>query len=70
MRIKIAEDITMAYEKDGDWYVGRIMEQPNAISQGHTLQELQENIKEAYELVRQHATVDTVKPRRATKAHA
>ena len=70
MRIKIAKDVTLAYEKDGDWYVGRIVEQPNALSQGRNLQELQENIKEAYELVRQHSAADSIKPRRVTKAHA
>jgi len=34
------------------WYVGRLKEVPGIFSQGETLQELEENIREAYQLMR------------------
>jgi len=42
---------TMEYWKDDNWYVGRLKEVPGVFSQGETLQELEENIRDAYELV-------------------
>ena len=42
---------TLEYWIDDDWYVGRLMEVPGVFSQGETLQELQENIKDAYQLI-------------------
>ncbi len=36
---------------DGGWYVGRLREIPGVFSQGKTLQELEENIREAYQLL-------------------
>lgn len=38
---------------DGGWYVGRLREVPGVFSQGRTLDELEENISEAYELMRE-----------------
>jgi predicted RNase H-like HicB family nuclease len=40
-----------ARERDGDWYVGRLMEVPGVFSQGESLDKLRENIQEAYELM-------------------
>jgi predicted RNase H-like HicB family nuclease len=42
---------TLEYWRDGDWYVGRLVEIPSVFSQGKTLAELNENIQDAYELV-------------------
>ena len=42
---------TLEYWRDGDWYVGRLVEIPSVFSQGKTLAELGENIQDAYELV-------------------
>ena len=42
---------SMVYWKDGDWYVGRIKERPDVFSQGETLTELEENLKEALALM-------------------
>ncbi|MBI4726542.1 type II toxin-antitoxin system HicB family antitoxin [candidate division TA06 bacterium] len=44
---------TLAYWIDDGWYVGRIREIPGIFSQGETLDELKENIKEAYNLMLQ-----------------
>lgn len=42
---------TMEYWQDDSWYVGRLKEVPGVFSQGETLDELEENIRDAYELV-------------------
>jgi len=39
------------YWKDGSWYVGRLRDVPDVFSQGRTLAELRENIRDAYELM-------------------
>lgn len=36
---------------DEGWYVGRLKEVPGVFSQGKTLEELEENIREAYQLM-------------------
>lgn len=42
---------TLEYWIDDGWYVGRLKEIPGVFSQGETLQELEENIREAYQLM-------------------
>lgn len=42
---------TLEYWRDGIWYVGRLIEVPGVFTQGKTLDELNENIQEAYELM-------------------
>lgn len=42
---------TLEYWQDDNWYVGRLKEVPGVFSQGETLQELEENIREAYKLM-------------------
>ncbi|HLN02292.1 MAG TPA: type II toxin-antitoxin system HicB family antitoxin [Bryobacteraceae bacterium] len=39
------------YWKDGDWYVGRLPQVPGVFSQGSTLQELEDGIRDAYRLM-------------------
>ncbi len=41
----------LEYWKDEGWYVGRLKEVPGVFSQGETLEELEHNIQEAYELM-------------------
>jgi predicted RNase H-like HicB family nuclease len=36
---------------DEGWYVGRLKEIPGVLSQGESLAELEENIRDAYQLV-------------------
>lgn len=42
---------TLEYWTDEGWYVGRLKEVPGIFSQGETLQELEENIQDAYKLM-------------------
>jgi predicted RNase H-like HicB family nuclease len=42
---------TLEYWKDDGWYVGRLREVPGVFSQGKTLAELEENIRDAYRLM-------------------
>jgi predicted RNase H-like HicB family nuclease len=42
---------TLEFWRDGDFYVGRLVEVPGVCSQGETLDELRENIQDAYDLM-------------------
>lgn len=42
---------TLEYWVDDEWLVGRLKEVPGVFSQGETLDELEENIREAYHLM-------------------
>jgi predicted RNase H-like HicB family nuclease len=42
---------TAVYKKDSNWYLGWVEEIPGVNSQGKTLKEVRENLKEALELV-------------------
>jgi predicted RNase H-like HicB family nuclease len=42
---------TLEYWRDGEWYVGRLIEVPGVFSQGKTLDELSVNIQDAYDLM-------------------
>jgi predicted RNase H-like HicB family nuclease len=42
---------TLEYWVDDDWYVGKLKEEHGVFSQGETLAELEDNIKDAYALV-------------------
>jgi predicted RNase H-like HicB family nuclease len=42
---------TLEFWQDGDWYIGRLLEVPGVFSQGKTLEELRENIQDAYDLM-------------------
>lgn len=41
----------LEYWSEDEWYVGRLHEVPGVFSQGKTLQELEENIRDAYQLM-------------------
>lgn len=45
------EKLTAVYERRGDWWIGYVKELPGANTQGRTLEEAQENLKEAVQLV-------------------
>jgi predicted RNase H-like HicB family nuclease len=42
---------TLEYWLDDRWYVGRLKEVPGIFSQGESLDELEENIRDAYQLM-------------------
>ncbi len=42
---------TLQYWEDDGWYVGRLKEIPGVFSQGETLDELKENIDDAYHMM-------------------
>lgn len=42
---------TGVFEKVGDWYIGYVEELPGANTQGKTLEEIRENLREAVELI-------------------
>jgi predicted RNase H-like HicB family nuclease len=42
---------TLEFWKDDGWYVGRLVEVPGVFSQGESLEELKENIADAYKLM-------------------
>ena len=46
---------TLEYWMDEGWYVGRIREVPGVFSQGETLDELVENVREVYQLMMEDA---------------
>lgn len=46
--------LTLDYWRGDDWYVGQLRELPSVLSQGKTLEELQENIQDAYALVMEY----------------
>ena len=42
---------TAVFEQDGDWWIGYVEELPGANTQGATLEEARENLKEAVQLI-------------------
>ncbi|MBI2908588.1 MAG: type II toxin-antitoxin system HicB family antitoxin [Chloroflexi bacterium] len=42
---------TAVFQKEGDWWIGFVEELPGANTQGRTLEEARENLKEAVALV-------------------
>jgi len=45
------EKFTAVYEQDGKWWIGYVEELPGANTQGRTLEEVRENLKEAVQLI-------------------
>jgi predicted RNase H-like HicB family nuclease len=60
--------LTLEYWKDGDWYVGQLIEIPGVMSQGKTLEALQENIEDAYQLVLAERKQAVARPRSHSKS--
>ena len=42
---------TLEYWIDGGWHVGRLKGVPGVFSQGETLEELEENVRDAYRMM-------------------
>lgn len=47
---------TLEYWVEEGWYVGRLKEVPGIFSQGESLEELEENIRDAYHLIAEEET--------------
>jgi predicted RNase H-like HicB family nuclease len=47
----MAKQFTAIYKKSGKWYLGWVEEIPGVNTQGRTLQEVKENLKEALLLI-------------------
>jgi predicted RNase H-like HicB family nuclease len=45
------EKLTAVFERDGDWWIGYVEELPGANTQGRTLEEARENLRDAVRLV-------------------
>ena len=45
------ERFTAVFERDGDWWIGSVEELPGAHTQGRTLDEAREHLKDAVRLV-------------------
>ena len=43
--------VTMIYWKGEKYWIGKLLEHPEIMTQGKTLKELEENIKDAYRLM-------------------
>ena len=43
--------LQLEYWKDGMWFVGRLPQVPGVFSQGATLEELEENVRDAYRMM-------------------
>ncbi len=43
--------LTLVYWIDDGWYVGKLKEVPGVATQGKTLEELTENIRDAYKMM-------------------
>jgi len=53
---------TLEYWQDEGWYVGRLKEVAGVMSQGQTLAELEENIRDAYRLMTEPDPPPTTAP--------
>jgi predicted RNase H-like HicB family nuclease len=51
---------TLEYWEDEEWFVGRLVEVPGVFSQGQTLEELKENITDAYNLMIETESLDFI----------
>jgi predicted RNase H-like HicB family nuclease len=56
--------LTLEYWEDDGWLVGRIVEVPGVFSQGETLDDLKENIQDAYKLMLQSEQIDFIPSQR------
>jgi predicted RNase H-like HicB family nuclease len=51
MEDTMSQTFVLEYWQDDGWFVGRLKGVPGVFSQGHTLEELEENIQDAYRLM-------------------
>jgi predicted RNase H-like HicB family nuclease len=50
--------LQLEYWKDGKWFVGRLPQVPGVFSQGATLEELEENVRDAYRMMQLRTAID------------
>ena len=50
-RSEMSKTLTLEFWVDDGWFVGRLKEVPSVFSQGETIEELEENIRDAYHLM-------------------
>ena len=43
--------LTMVYWKGEKFWLGKLMEHPDIMTQGETIEELEENLRDAYEMM-------------------
>ena len=51
-------NFSLEYWVDDNWYVGRLKEIPGVFSQGETIEELEENIKDAYRMMMEDEVIN------------
>ena len=51
---------TLEYWRDGGWWVGRIREYPDVVTQGESWEALLENLKDAYETLYPGHTITSI----------
>jgi predicted RNase H-like HicB family nuclease len=51
--------LTLEYWEDDGWFVGRLVEVPGIFSQGETVEELKENIRDAYKLMLENEPMES-----------
>ena len=51
------KNFTLEYWIDDNWYVGRLREVPGVFSQGESIEELKENIRDAYRMIMEEAQI-------------
>jgi len=52
--------LTLEYWEDDGWLVGRLVEVPGVFSQGETIDELKENIQDAYKMMSKSESLDSL----------
>ncbi len=56
------KEFTLEYWKDNGWCIGRLIEIPGVFSQGETLDELKENIRDAYKMMVESQSLSFLPP--------
>ena len=56
-------NFTLVYWKDKDFWLGKLLERPEIMTQGYSIKELEENIRDAYRLM----VMDEVPEEHSTK---
>ena len=59
---KMKRFFTLEYWEDDSWFVGKLKEIPGVFSQGKTIEELKENILDAYRMMLQESDVEDEHP--------
>ena len=62
MNKKMKRYFTLEYWQDDNWFVGKLKEIPGVFSQGKTIEELKENIIDAYHMMLQESDFEDQHP--------